>query len=224
MDHEKCIELISCLLDGELSGQEERQMREHIAVCPECKKVYKAFSELSDSMVQLEEPPEGLHGEIMAAVQQRREKPKKTRVIWLRTLSAAACLALVVFAGAKTGLFNASFDSADDTASVGMTMNGAVESNGTQAADRSSDTENDALKQSAVAVNDAEKAEKLRALLEPSGDEKTLPDSAPDAVIVLENETEAIKLYFDGQAAFADFGGGAFCVKGSTDEIKALIN
>ena len=43
-DCEKCREMISCLLDGELSQAEQSFVREHIAACPECRSVYDAFS------------------------------------------------------------------------------------------------------------------------------------------------------------------------------------
>lgn len=43
-DCEKCREMISCLLDGELSQAEQSFVREHIAACPECRSVYDALS------------------------------------------------------------------------------------------------------------------------------------------------------------------------------------
>lgn len=43
IDCEKCREMISCLLDGELSQAEQSLVREHIASCPECRSVYDAF-------------------------------------------------------------------------------------------------------------------------------------------------------------------------------------
>ena len=39
-DCEKCREMISCLLAGELSDAQRSLVREHIAGCPECRSVY----------------------------------------------------------------------------------------------------------------------------------------------------------------------------------------
>lgn len=219
MEHEKCIELISCLLDGELSESEETEVRKHIAVCDECKSVYDAFAALSGSVSQLEEPPEGLHEDIMAAVS--RECRKKPRVIWLRTLSAAACLALVIFAGVRFGLFNgASYVNTD----------GANDENSSETVDNAADDMictsygGYTLKHGAVVISDEDKIAQLKVLLEKSGDGKTAPDIQPDAAICLGSDDTLIELYFDGEDAFADFDStGPVHVKGSSDEIRALI-
>lgn len=215
MEHEKCIELISCLLDGELSEREEAEVREHIAACPECKSVYDAFAALSGSVSQLEEPPEWLHEDIMSAVS--RERRKKPRVIWLRTLSAAACLALVVLAGVKFGLFNgASYVSED----------GANKENSSETVCNAADDMicTNTLKHGTVVISDEDKIARLKVLLEESGDGKTAPDMQPDAAICLGSDDTLIELYFDGEDAFADFDStGPVHVKGSSDEIRALI-
>lgn len=219
MEHEKCIELISCLLDGELSESEEAEVREHIAACDECKSVYDAFAALSGSVSQLEEPPEGLHEDIMAAVS--RERRKKPRVVWLRALSAAACLALVVFAGVRFGLFNgASYvntDGANDENSLETVGNAADDMICTSYGGYT-------LKHGAVVISDEDKIAQLKVLLEKSGEDKIAPDIQPDAAICLGSDDTLIELYFDGEDAFADFNStGPVHVKGSSDEIRALI-
>lgn len=102
IDCEKCREMISCLLDGELSQAEQSLVREHIASCPECRSVYDAFSAVSEQMHEEEPLPEELHEKIMSGI---KAKPKKkTGIVWIKYLSVAACLALVIFAGAKSGM------------------------------------------------------------------------------------------------------------------------
>ena len=102
IDCEKCREMISCLLDGELSEAEQSLVREHIASCPECRSVYDAFSAVSEQMHEEESLPDGLHEKIMSGI---KAKPKKkTGIVWIKYLSVAACLALVIFAGAKSGM------------------------------------------------------------------------------------------------------------------------
>ena len=219
MEHEKCIELISCLLDGELSEREEAEVRGHIAACPECRSVYDAFAALSDSVSQLEEPPEGLHEDIMSAVS--RERRKKPRVIWLRTLSAAACLALVVLAGVRFGLFNGANYASED----GANNENMSETVGNDA-DNMICTSYDGytLKHGAVVISDEDKIAQLKVLLEESGEDKIAPDIQPDAAICLGDDDTLIELYYDGEDAFTDFDGtGPVHVKGSADEIRALI-
>ena len=91
IDCEKCREMISCLLDGELSEAEQSLVREHIASCPECRSVYDAFSAVSEQMHEEESLPDGLHEKIMSGI---KAKPKKkTGIVWIKYLSVAACLA-----------------------------------------------------------------------------------------------------------------------------------
>ena len=91
IDCEKCREMISCLLDGELSQAEQSLVREHIASCPECRSVYDAFSAVSEQMHEEEPLPDGLHEKIMSGI---KAKPKKnTGIVWIKYLSVAACSA-----------------------------------------------------------------------------------------------------------------------------------
>ena len=87
-DCEKCREMISCLLDGELSQAEQSFVREHIAACPECRSVYDAFSAVSAQLHEEEPLPDGLHEKIMSGI---KAKPKKkTGIVWIKYLSVAA--------------------------------------------------------------------------------------------------------------------------------------
>ena len=99
---EKIQEMISSMLDGQLSDEERAAVEEHIALCPECAAMYEDFSALSISLKEeFSAVPAQLHDKIMSGVKARRRKAK---IIPLRAyLSAAACLVLVVGAVLAVG-------------------------------------------------------------------------------------------------------------------------
>ena len=109
-DCERFEAMISALLDGELSAEEESELRAHIAECAECAAMYEAFSAVGDALrADTAEVPDTLHDGIMAKVAMA-EKAKKTqnKIIRLRPmLTAAACL--VVLVGTLLALKNNSF-------------------------------------------------------------------------------------------------------------------
>ena len=89
-------ELISRLLDEDLSGGERSALMEHLEGCPTCRAMYEAFSALSDSLQsELEEPPESLHENVMAELR-REQIRKRNRRPWRTVLSVAAVAALVL--------------------------------------------------------------------------------------------------------------------------------
>ena len=62
-------ELISRLIDRELTLEEGEELAAHARSCPECQAVYKAFSTLSGTLSdELEEPPEELAENVMAQI------------------------------------------------------------------------------------------------------------------------------------------------------------
>lgn len=95
-------ELISRLVDGEISRDEHEALMEHLKSCSSCNAMYAVFHDLSDILAEEpEELPEGLHENIMADVRRSAllKKNRRMRSIGLRTtLTAAACLVLVLFA------------------------------------------------------------------------------------------------------------------------------
>ena len=96
-DCERFEELLSALLDGELSGQEEAEARAHLAACPECRAIYGAFAAVGAAIAG-EDVPDTLHDGIMAKVH-AAEKAKKTQSVIVRLrpiLAAAACLVVLV--------------------------------------------------------------------------------------------------------------------------------
>lgn len=96
-------ESISTMLDGELSDEVRASILAHIAVCPECRNMYEAFSALSDSLQDLEDVPENFTETVMHRIQAKAKAPKRKR--WLTgAVGLAACLALVLFAGRTLNL------------------------------------------------------------------------------------------------------------------------
>ena len=97
-------ELISCLLDGELNEEESTALAEHLEHCPECEAMFETFTGLSKSISEnMEEVPEGLHENIMAAVRREDIKNKNSKKKLSKPVKAilttAACVALVVGVG-----------------------------------------------------------------------------------------------------------------------------
>ena len=96
-------ELISRLVDGEVSHDEYEALMAHMKSCSRCNAMYAVFHDLSDLIADeaREELPEGLHENIMAGVRRSaiEKKNRRMRSIGLRTaLTAAACAVLVLFA------------------------------------------------------------------------------------------------------------------------------
>lgn len=111
---EKAQEKISCLVDNELSESDRLEVTEHIKTCPECKAIYDAFSAVSDNLGELEDAPDNLTEKVMSAV--KTTAPQEHKTPWVKYLSVAACLALVIFAGTK--LYAPNGGIADDTATA----------------------------------------------------------------------------------------------------------
>ena len=95
-------ELISSLIDGEISHDEHEALMAHLNTCSRCNAMYAVFHDLSDILAEESEPlPEGLHENIMAGVRRSEiiRKNRRLRKLGLSTaLTAAACAVLVLFA------------------------------------------------------------------------------------------------------------------------------
>ena len=92
-------ELISRMLDKDLSRDEVLAVMEHLDQCAECAAMYEAFTALSDTVAQdMAEPPEGLAEDVMANIrrQEIREKNMRTKKQLKTIIAAAACVAVVV--------------------------------------------------------------------------------------------------------------------------------
>lgn len=93
-------ELISSMLDHELSPEDSAVVTEHLAECPECMRVFEAFHAISLSLEELEDVPEGF----TEAVMHRIKSPapiKKRRPVYLRIASLAACVAIILFTSSQ---------------------------------------------------------------------------------------------------------------------------
>lgn len=228
VDHEKCKELISCLLDDELTADEAGAVHEHIADCAECRAVYEAFSAVSEAMKEdFKSPPEELRHGVMDKI--AAAKKKKTRTIWLRTLSAAACLALVVLAYASSGSGRQNNTDGADSSVILNSGNETVNSPVSEDMSGRSIPQQSKLSDVPLyTVQDAAGAEALAELLKPNDENKQPPsDTAPAAELLLtpggSAESESVLLYFDGNDAFADIGSGIYHVTGTATDFESII-
>ena len=111
-DCQKIQEMISAMLDGEISASQREAIEQHIAACPECAAMYADFAALGGMFEESrEEVPAALHTKIMKGVR-TSQKPKKPLIIQLRPyMSAAACLIIAVAAVFAMGDSRKSADS-----------------------------------------------------------------------------------------------------------------
>lgn len=93
-------ELISRMIDSDLTVAETAALTGHLAGCPECEALYGAFSQLSELIGgDLEEPPEVLRNNIMAELRREDIRRKNIRIqkkYAVRIIAAAACLTLIM--------------------------------------------------------------------------------------------------------------------------------
>lgn len=99
------IEAISQLVDGELGDARASELRAHIAQCETCRRVYDAFSAISDSLgSDLARPPEMLSKGIMFKINLMTQRNKSSRFAFGRFTAIAACLAIILFGAGRFGL------------------------------------------------------------------------------------------------------------------------
>ena len=94
---EKYQELISRMVDGELTAREEADLADHIESCTACAALFRAFSAISEQIGgDLEDAPLDLRENVMAEIR-REEIRKKNRIptIFRAVMSTAACAAIV---------------------------------------------------------------------------------------------------------------------------------
>jgi len=89
-------ELISRMLDEELSGEESAVLAEHLDSCEECRSVYSAFTALSASIAEdLVDAPESIKINVMTEVRRSELIKKNKKKSMKRLFATAACLVLV---------------------------------------------------------------------------------------------------------------------------------
>lgn len=222
-DCEKCREMISCLLDGELSQAEQSFVREHIAACPECRSVYDAFSAVSAQLHEEEPLPDGLHEKIMSGI---KAKPKKkTGIGWIKYLSVAACLALVIFAGVKSGMLSPAEHKTDSNDLYVAKSLPVLDGRFTgQSGEESDGNTQEQSAKTSVTLEETD-AEKLLALIEPAdGAEEYEPTAEADYAVSLGGDVGVVLIYIDGDSVYADRGEGALSAPCTADEILDLLD
>lgn len=109
-------EMICCAIDSELSAEDRRALSHHLEQCPDCRSFYAQMQQLTTSLQQSAvEPPAALLKGVMQRIGSAAPEAKKpSKKPYIRYLSAAACLALVLFIGyaALHSGFGASKDAA----------------------------------------------------------------------------------------------------------------
>ncbi len=223
IDCEKCREMISCLIDGELSQAEQSLVREHIASCPECRSVYDAFSAVSEQMHEEETLPDGLHEKIMSGI---KAKPKKkTGIVWIKYLSVAACLALVIFAGVKSGMLSPAENKVDSNDLYVAKSLPVLDGRFTgQSGEESDGNTQEQSAKTSVTLEETD-AEKLLALIEPAdGAEEYEPTAEADYAVSLGGDVGVVLIYIDGDSVYADRGEGALSAPCTADEILDLLD
>lgn len=95
-------ERLSAYIDGECSAEEEMNIRAHLETCKECAALLDALKNASVWTTEAAdvEIPETLHADIIAAVEEVREKQKSKKIHFTRrwsTVAVAASLLLCVF-------------------------------------------------------------------------------------------------------------------------------
>ena len=222
-DCEKCREMISCLIDGELSQAEQSFVREHIAACPECRSVYDAFSAVSAQLHEEEPLPDGLHEKIMSGI---KAKPKKkTGIVWIKYLSVAACLALVIFAGIKSGMLSPAEYKTDSNDLYVAKSLPVLDGRFTgQSGEESDGNTQEQSAKTSVTLEETD-AEKLLALIEPAdGAEEYEPTAEADYAVSLGGDVGVVLIYIDGDSVYADRGEGALSAPCTADEIRDLLD
>lgn len=238
-------EKISCLIDGELNEQDTAEIMAHIAGCSECRALYNAFSAISSAAAEsMVEPPERIVPDVMREV--KAINAKKKRGVWIKSLSAAACIALVVLVGAKSGMFNApeadkmgATDDAADASLNGVYANsyGIYRGEESEEAQKSFDNFAEPMNPAAQSarftsadgdvyyVNDSAELEKLMSLMSPLGDVKSAPVGELDYKLVFDcgDEDITMDVYIEDDLVFADSGDGPYAVTATPEEIRAYL-
>ena len=130
---DKIQELISCLLDGELSSEERADVAKHLESCEECRNIYESFAAVSECLrEEAAEAPDSIRENVMAEL--RREALEKrniaaapgggrSRSVWKNVLGLAAVAALAL--GLRYAYLSTGVREAAVTAPLTVSMQGA---------------------------------------------------------------------------------------------------
>ncbi len=100
-DHERMRNLIGPYVMGELTPQEEREMDDHLASCPECRSEVEELREIHDDLAELSSaPPPELRERILERASGEGNRERESRARRVPLAAAAAVVFVVVVAGA----------------------------------------------------------------------------------------------------------------------------
>lgn len=176
-------ELISRMLDGELTTRQRLSLEEHIRNCPDCAALYRAFSALSRQIGgDLEEVPLDLRENVMAEIRREniRRKNRIPRGV-LGVLAAAACIAVIV--GVSLGV-SPRLGGQISAAAYSSTAQKSAAAEEPKEAVRGFD---DALEEEACVTEEMEAPQAE----EPFAPEPAMPEAACDAAVNAADKAEA---------------------------------
>lgn len=94
--------MLSARLDGELSEDEERELEEHLASCPECRKYLRLLETVRDGLQEdLPAPPETLAQGVMYKVGLEKKRGRLVYGAFGRWTAIAAVICIVIFGAVK---------------------------------------------------------------------------------------------------------------------------
>lgn len=220
-------ELISSLIDGEITETEKLELEEHLEECTSCRELYNTYSALF-GRADLAEPPKELLPNVMAAVRDlpagRKSGGGKKTYIYIRYIAAAAaCLALAIFAVPRllpgADLFNnkKAYET-NESIDPSYVADGAAPAG---AADRSDeaelrDSEQESVKEDDIKPEEAEPHEAPNALMPHSGYGETT-----DLPIFIIYDTLPDYVSADGSETLED---GSLLIKADADTVRRLVN
>ena len=101
------IEMISAMIDGELSEADTEELSAHLSVCSSCRCVSDAFLSISECLETVSPPP-GFTDNVMSELSKLGKPKKKYKgIFYLRRAAVlAACIGIIVFSASKAGLIS----------------------------------------------------------------------------------------------------------------------
>ena len=125
MNCDTALELLSAMLDGELTDTEAERLQSHLAACESCRAVYDELV-MIDAAVRDDqaEPPDALRENVMTAIraEQKQKTTRKTRSWLLLGIAAAAALALIILSGTGVLPLPGTSEAGRVSVSVGQSM------------------------------------------------------------------------------------------------------
>lgn len=209
-------ELIGAALDGEITAEEEKELRAHLESCEACRSFYEAMQAISGADDALGEPPENFTANVMAHVHEaaapaktpEEETPakKKTNITRLVTRygALAAAAAVAIWAGVTFGgAFAAKSADSSSSAAPEVAMYSAAEDSAEAAPAEAAEAPAGGMMMAAApesaAANDMDGGTvTVTAAKAAAGDEVTLPDDGFFAGYLLLDEGETSAPERDG--------------------------